>query len=215
MERDGVRENRGRFARYWHICVGLIVLSFFLSGCPKKVARIPSIEAPPVEDPVAKLFEALSSVDSLQAKASVRIDTVRKGEEFKFLLNGVVYYEKPDKLRILGYHPFGMGVFDALYRGGEFVLFSPLQNRAYTGEISEFRDLIAKANVKISTEKPEGSEVPDRIRIEMPQKETRLDMKLKEISVNQPLPEDTFEWAPPEGVETRPLSQFLKGKKLE
>lgn len=215
MERDGVRENRGRFARYWHICVGLIVLSFFLSGCPKKVARIPSIETPPVEDPVAKLFEALSSVDSLQAKASVRIDTVRKGEEFKFLLNGVVYYEKPDKLRILGYHPFGMGVFDALYRGGEFVLFSPLQNRAYTGEISEFRDLIAKANVKISTEKPEGSEVPDRIRIEMPQKETRLDMKLKEISVNQPLPEDTFEWAPPEGVETRPLSQFLKGKKLE
>ncbi len=215
MKREGGRENRGRFARYRYVCISFIILSFFLAGCPKKVAKIPSIEAPPVKDPVAKLLEELSSVDSLQAKASVRIDTVRKGEEFKFLLNGVVYYEKPDKLRILGYHPFGMGVFDALYRGGEFVLFSPLQNRAYTGEISEFRSLIAKANVRISTEKPEGSEVPDRIRIEMPQKETRLDMKLKEISVNQPLPEDTFEWAPPEGVETRPLSQFLKGKKLE
>ena len=116
---------------------------------------------------MAKLFEALSSVESLQAKASIRIDTVRKGENFKFLLNGVVYYEKPDKLRILGYHPFGMGVFDALYRGGEFFLFSPLQNRAYTGEISEFGDLIAKADIRISAEKPEGSEVPDRIRIEL------------------------------------------------
>ena len=199
----------------WFAILSLFLLLLFLSGCPKKVARIPSIEAPPVEDPVAKLFEALSSVDSLQAKASVRIDTVRKGEEFKFLLNGVVFYEKPDKLRILGYHPFGMGVFDALYRGGEFFLFSPLQNRAYTGEISEFRDLIAKANIKISTEKPEGSEVPNRIRIEMPEKDTRLDMKLKEISTNQPLPEDTFEWAPPEGVEIKPLAQFLKGKKLE
>jgi hypothetical protein len=93
-----------------------------------------------------------------------------------------VLYEKPDKLRILGYHPFGMGVFDALYSGGEFVLFSPLQNRAYTGEISEFQNLIAKANVRISAEKPEGSDVPDRIRIEMPEKETRLDVKLKEIS---------------------------------
>jgi outer membrane lipoprotein-sorting protein len=187
----------------------------FLSGCPKKVARIPSVEAPPVRDPIAKLFETLSSVESLQAKASVRIDTVKKGEEFRFLLNGIVYYEKPDKLRILGYHPFGMGVFDALYRGGEFVLFSPLQNRAYTGEISEFRALIAKADIRISAEKPEGSEIPDRIRIEMPEKETRLDMKLKEVSVNQPLPADTFDWSPPEGVEIRPLAQFLKGKKLE
>ena len=214
-KRNGIKGNRSWFTQCRHVCILLIILSFFLSGCPKKVARIPSIEGPPVRDPVAKLFEALSSVESLQAKASIRIDTVRKGENFKFLLNGVFYYEKPDKLRILGYHPFGMGVFDALYRGGEFFLFSPLQNRAYTGEISEFGDLIAKANIRISAEKPEGSEVPDRIRIEMPAKETRLDMKLKEISVNQTLPEDTFEWAPPEGVETKPLSQFLKGKKLE
>jgi hypothetical protein len=108
-----------------------------------------------------------------------------------------------------------MGVFDVLYRGGEFFLFSPLQNRAYTGEISEFRDLIAKANIKISAEKPEGSDVPDRIRIEMPEKETRLDVRLKEISINQSLPMDSFQWVAPEGVEIKPLAQFLKGKKLE
>jgi outer membrane lipoprotein-sorting protein len=192
-----------------------MILCFFLSGCPKKVAMIPPIEAPPVKDPMAKLLEAFSTVESLQAKASIRLDTVRKGEELKFLLNGVVLYEKPDKLRILGYHPFGMGVFDALYRGGEFFLFSPLQNRAYTGEISEFADLIAKANIKISAEKSENSEVPDRIRIEMPEKETRLDVKLKEISINRSLPNNAFQWVAPEGVEIKPLSQFIKGKKLE
>jgi outer membrane lipoprotein-sorting protein len=195
--------------------LSLFLLVLFLSGCPKKVAKIPPIEVPPVKDPVAKLLEAFSSAESLQAKASIRLDTVRKGEELKFLLNGVVLYEKPDKLRILGYHPFGMGVFDALYRGGEFFLFSPLQNRAYTGEISEFGDLIAKTNVKILTEKTEGSEVPDRIRIEMPEKQTRLDVKLKEISVNRSLPKDAFQWVAPEGVEIKPLSQFLKGKRLE
>jgi outer membrane lipoprotein-sorting protein len=106
-------------------------------------------------------------------------------------------------------------VFDVLYRGGEFFLFSPLQNRAYTGEISEFGDLIAKANIKISTESPEGSEIPNRIRIEMPEKETRLDVRLKEITINQSLPKDAFQWEPPEGVEIKPLAQFLKGKKLE
>ncbi|MGA2515771.1 MAG: hypothetical protein ABSG44_04405 [Thermodesulfobacteriota bacterium] len=199
----------------WFVILSLFLMVLFLAGCAKKMVRIPSVEAPPVKDPMAQLLEAFSSVESLQAKASIRVDTVRKGQEYKFLLNGLVYYEKPDKLRILGYHPFGMGVFDILYRGGEFLVFSPLQNRVYTGEISEFRDLIAKANIRISTEKPEGSEVPNRIRIEMPEKETRLDMKLKEISVNRPLPENSFEWDAPEGVEIKPLAQFLKGKKLE
>ncbi len=164
---------------------------------------------------MAKLLEAFSSAESVRAKASIRLDTVKRGEEFKFLLNGIVLYEKPDKLRILGYHPFGMGVFDALYRGGEFVLFSPLQNRAYTGEISEFGNLIAKADVRISTEKPEGSDVPDRIRIELPEKQTRLDVKLKDIVVNQSLSKDAFEWVPPEGVEVKSLAQFLRGKKFE
>jgi outer membrane lipoprotein-sorting protein len=201
--------------RPWFLILSLFLMVPFLSGCPKKLAKIPSFEAPPVKDPVAELLEAFSSAESLQAKASIRLDTVRRGEELKFLLNGVVLYERPDKLRILGYHPFGMGVFDALYRGGEFILFSPLQNRAYTGEISEFGDLIAKANIKISTEKPEGSEVPDRIRIEMPEKATRVDVKLKEISINPSLSEDAFQWVAPEGVEIRPLAQFLKGKKLE
>ena len=211
----GVRGKRFRGSKHWYIYIGLFMLILLLSGCPKKIARIPSIEVPPVMDPMGKLLEAFSPAETLQAKASIRLDTVRKGEEFKFLLNGVVFYEKPDKLRILGYHPFGMGVFDALYRGGEFVLFSPLQNRAYTGEISEFGNLIAKANVRISAEKPEGSDVPNRIRIEMPEKETRLDVKLKEITVNQPLPNDAFQWVPPEGVEIKSLAQFLKGKKLE
>ena len=214
-ERDGVRGNQRRTTKYWYVCISLIILSFFLSGCPKKLARIPSFEAPPAKDPVAKFLESFSAAESLQAKASIRLDTVRKGEELRFLLNGVVFYEKPDKLRILGYHPFGMGVFDVLYRGGEFLLFSPLQNRAYTGEVSEFGDLISKANIKISAEKSEGSDIPDRILIEMPEKATRADLKLKEISVNQPLPADAFEWVAPEGVEIRPLAQFLKGKKLE
>jgi outer membrane lipoprotein-sorting protein len=214
-ERDGVRGSRSWFTKYWYVCISLIILSLFLSGCPKKIVKIPSIEAPPVKDPVAELLDAFSSAESLQAKASIRIDTVRKGEELKFLLNGVVLYERPDKIRLLGYHPFGMGVFDVIYRAGEFLLFSPLQNRAYTGEISEYREIIAKANIRISAEKTEGSEVPNRIRIEMPEKATRVDVKLKDISVNSSLSKDAFQWSAPEDVEIRPLAQFLKGKKFE
>jgi outer membrane lipoprotein-sorting protein len=209
------KENIEMVRKPWFVILSLLLLVPFLSGCPNKIAKIPPIEAPPVTDPVAKLLEAFSAAESLQAKASIRLDTVRKGEALKFLLNGIVLYERPDKLRILGYHPFGMGVFDLLYRGGQFLVFSPLQNKVYTGEISEFGDLIAKANIKIAAEKSEGNEVPTRIRIEMPEKETRLDVTMKEISINSSLPKDAFEWVAPDGVEVKPLSQFLKGKKLE
>jgi outer membrane lipoprotein-sorting protein len=198
--------------RFCFFILGLLFLALFLSGCPKQVARIPSIEAPSAENPMAKLLGAFSAVESLQAKASIRVETVRMGEEMNFLLNGFLLYQRPDKLRILGYHPLGMGLFDALYRNGEFFLLSPLQKRVYTGEISEFEDLIEKAGIRISTEKAEGSEIPNRIRIEAVEKKTRVELKLKEISVNSSLPEDSFEWVEPEGVEVQPLAKLLKGK---
>jgi outer membrane lipoprotein-sorting protein len=207
------KENIEMIRRPFFITLSLLLLGLFLSGCPKKIPE-PIPEKPPFENPVVKLLEAFSSVESLQARASIRIDTVRMGEEMSFLLNGFLLYQKPDRLRLLGYHPLGMGLFDALYRNGEFFLLIPLQKRAYTGEVSQFEDLIEKAGeIKISSEKSEGSEVPNRIRIEVVEKETRIELRLKEISVNSSLPEDSFQWVIPEGVEVKPLARLLKGKK--
>ncbi len=162
---------------------------------------------------MAKILKAFSAVDSLQAKASIRIELTRNGQETNVALNGVILYQKPDHLRIFGYHPFGMGIFDALYKNGEFFLLSPLQKRAYTGEVSEFDDLMERAGVEVTTETPEGAQIPNRILIELTEKETRVDVKLKEISLNPSLPEDSFQWVVPEGVEVRSLAQFLKVKK--
>lgn len=193
----------------------LLLLSLLLWGCPKKVIRFPPVEGPPVKDPIARFLEDFSSAESLQARASIRLETERKGEEMRFpVIQGFVLFQRPDKLRILGYHALGMGLFDALYRNGEFFLLIPLQNKAYTGDVSEYRNLIEKTDVRIFTEKAEGSQIPNRIRIELPEKKTRLDLRLKEMSLNSPLPKDSFQWIVPEGVEVMPLSQFLKGKKL-
>jgi len=190
-----------------------LLLALFLSGCPKKLERIPSVKAPPVKNPIAMLLEPLSAVENFQSRASIRIDTVRKGEEMTFLLNGFVLYQRPGKLRILGYHPLGMGLFDALCVDGEFFLLSPLEKKAFTGEVSEFEELIEKQAIRISTEKGPGDLVPNLIRIGLEEKQTRIDIRLKDISVNSRLPEDAFLWAIPEGVEVRPLTQFLRGRK--
>jgi outer membrane lipoprotein-sorting protein len=207
------KENNEMIRKHRCLIIGFFLLGFILSGCPKKIPE-PVIEKPPFENPVVKLLEAFSSAESLQAKASIRIETMRMGEGMNFLLNGYVLYQKPDKLRILGYHPLGMGLFDALYLNGEFFLLIPIQKSAYTGEVSQFEDLIEKAGaIQISSEKSEGSDIPNRIRIDVVEKETHIELRLKEISINSSLPEDAFEWAVPAGVEVRPLANLLKGKK--
>ena len=199
-----------RFPRLF--MAGFFLLSLLLSGCPKKVVIVPPFQAPPVKNPVNALLEAFSDAENFQSKASIRVEALRNGQRMNFLLNGTVLYEKPDKLRILGYHPLGMGVFDALYRGGEFFLLSPIEKKAYTGEILDFEDLIEKVGVRISTEKTPGIMVPTLIRIGVDEPETHVDLRLKEIEVNSPLPDDTFRWWVPEGVDVMPLAQILKKK---
>jgi len=190
-------------------------IALFLWGCPKKVVIAPP-EKLPLKDPIVKLLENFSSTESLTARTSIRIKTIRDGEEMNFLLNGFILFQKPDQLRLLGYHPLGMSLFDALYKNGEFFLLIIPQKRAYTGEVSQFEAMIERAGpIEISTEKLEGSEIPNRIRIEVVEKETRIDLRLKEISINSSLPPDSFQWSVPEGVEVRPLAQLLKGKRLK
>jgi outer membrane lipoprotein-sorting protein len=187
------------------------LLAFVLWGCPKKVVITP----PTIEHPIAKILESFSPVESLQSRTSMRIDTVRNGEEMNVLLNGYLLYQRPNQLRLLGYHPLGMGLFDAIYVDGKFFLLIPFQKRAYTGEISEFEDLIDKAGpIEIQTGRPEGSEIPHRIRINVIEKETRIDIRLKDPSINASLPADTFQWTVPEGVDVQPLTQLLKKKRL-
>jgi len=201
-----------RKSHFYVLC--LVLISLFLWECPKKVEIIPP-EKPPFVNPIARLLENFSPADSLQARTSIRINTVRNGEEMNFLLNGFLLYQKPDKLRLLGFHPLGMGLFDALYLNGEFFLLIPIQKKAYSGEISQFDDLLEKAGeVKVSSEKREDSEIPHRIQINVVEKETRIEIRLKEISVNSSLPEDSFRWVVPEGIEVRPLTKLLKGKKV-
>jgi hypothetical protein len=198
------------------ICFFVVLLmALVLWGCPKRPPEVRPLERIPGDHPIAKIFNALSAAESLQSRTSIRIDTVRNGEEMKFLLNGYLLYQKPDQLRLLGYHPLGAGVFDALYRGGEFFLLIPFQKKAYTGELSDFKDMIADSGpIEVYSEKPEGSEIPSRIEIQIAKKETSIDIRLKETSVNSSLPEDSFQWTVPEGVEVKPLAQVLNRKKL-
>ncbi len=195
---------------YFHLLC-LLLLSLLLWGCPKKVGIIPP-EKPPFENPIVKLLDTFSPAESVQARATIRIETVREGEEMNFLLNGFLLYQKPDRFRLLGYHPMGMGLFDALYRNGEFFLLIPPQKKAYTGDLSQFEDVIAKAGeIKITSEKNEGAEIPNRIQIELVEKEVRIELRPKGVSINSSLPEDSFHWNLPEGVQVRSIERLLRG----
>ncbi len=193
----------------------LMVAGLVLAGCPKRPPPpAPPVEKPPFVNPIEKILEIFSFADTLQSKASIRIDMVKEGEKQYYVLNGLILYQKPDKLRILGYHPLGMGLFDALYQGGEFSLLLPLQKLAFTGEVSEFEDAMSRVGgIEVTSGINEMRNVPNRIRINIVQKEIEIDLRLKEVQVNQPLPEDAFNWNIPQGVQERPLSRLLRAIK--
>jgi len=67
--------------------------------------------------------------------------------------------------------------------------------------------------IRVNSGKDEMRNIPNRIRINIVEKEIEIDLRLKEIQVNQELPEDAFQWSLPEGVEERPLSRLLRGIK--
>jgi outer membrane lipoprotein-sorting protein len=195
------------------LAFGLFPLLFLLTGCPKKVPEPFIQEKKFAVNPIEEILETLSFAETLEAKASIRIDTVSKGERVTLPVNGDLIYQKPVYLRLQGYHPFGMGLFDALYRDGEFFLLIPSQKRAYTSEISQMESLMERAGpIQILVEKNGGNGIPRRIQIEIIEKDTRIDLKLKDIVVNSVLPEDSFEWIVPEGVEVRPLTGLLRGE---
>ena len=197
------------------VIVLLFLVALFLVGCPKRPpAPVAPIEKPPFVNPLDRMLDVLSFAETLQAKASIRIDMVRDGEKQFYLLNGFVLYQRPDKLRILGYHPLGMGLFDALYRSGQFSLLMPLQKMAFTGEVFQFEDEMKRfGEIRVNSGKDEMRNIPNRIRINIVEKEIEIDLRLKEIQVNQELPEDAFLWSLPEGVAERPLSRLLRGIK--
>jgi len=175
----------------------------------------PPLGGPPLENPIAELVSAFSSAETLQSKASIRIDAIQKGEEVNYRLNGVVFYQRPERLRIFGYHPFPlpMDLFDALYQEGKFFLLIPAHETAYTGDISEFDDLMKSTEVRMSIEKMDGSEVPNRIRIDLVEEKVKIEIRLKDILLNTSLPEDSFQWTTPQRIRIRPLTQ-LKGEIL-
>ncbi len=193
----------------------LPVFGIFLTGCPKKVPEPAIQERKIVLDPIQQFLGAFSIAESLEAKASIRIDTVRNGEKLSFALNGDLLYQKPNHLRLMGYHPFGMGLFDALFKDGSFFLLIPMQKKAYEGEVREIEGLAERAGpIQIATEKDDVNGIPKRIQIELLDKETRIELRLKDARLNTPLPGDSFQWIVPEGVEVRPLTRLLKSKTL-
>jgi len=199
------------------LILGLILLGLFLPGCPKRPPEI-TVPIPPSVNPMERFLQAFAPAESLQAKASIRIDVVEKGERSRYSLSGDVFYQRPDRLRILGYTSFPMviSLFDAFYRDGEFFLLIPVQKRAYVGDVSDFQDVFKNAGeIEITSTRDETRNIPSRVRIVIAEKEVEIELRLKEVSMDRPLPQEAFEWTLPKGVEIRPLERLLRAKKKD
>lgn len=194
------------------LCLISVLLGvLFLGGCPKRPPEIIQPEKPAQINPIEKILREFSPVDSFQARTSIRVEVERGGDEVKLLLDGILLFQKPDRLRIIGYHPLGISVFDTLYQNNQLFIFIPIQKKAYEGSVSQFEDMIEKAgDIMITAQKEEDGDLPDQIIIEALDMGIRIWLRLKDKILNPVFHEETFKWSLPEGVEVRSIARFLR-----
>lgn len=201
--------------RSYFFYLPIILTILLLFGCPKRPPDILPPEKPKFVNPIEKILREFSSVYSFQARTSIKVEIERDDEEKRFLLDGILLFRKPDQIRILGYHPLGISIFDALYQNNQLSIFIPFQKRAYEGEVSQFDDMVEKVgDIFITAQREEGEELPSQIKIEAMDMGFRILLILKNISLNPVFSEDTFRWSLPEGVEIRSIARLLRGKRI-
>jgi len=173
-------------------------------GClPKRLER--ETRPRPLADVVKSVTEAYQGVNSLTGRISVR--ALAEGEGY--YAQGILWYEKPDSLRIRLTAPLGGTVGDVLTSRGLVYIALPATGKAFVGQVTgtsgaSLGDLLVQVEYAEHEER-DGVRVPTRIYGVVEPFSFRFDVKLKTFEVNRPLPDAVFGRAP-EGYEYLPLS---------
>jgi hypothetical protein len=186
--------------------IGMIMLTLAVGCVPKRIPE-EKWERIPLSQILPQTLRRYEGVNTLQSRLFVQLDL---RDEY-YVLQGVLLYERPARLRLRLTHDLGGTVGEVIYNEGLLTLLFPSKGQVYHGWIEE------KGNQKGETlylnmaytndEEMEGLGFPTRISGEGEGVGIRFDMKLKNPQVNLPLPEGAF--IPPRGEwEIHPLEDL-------
>jgi hypothetical protein len=185
---------------------GMVMLALAVGCVPKRIPE-EKWERITLSQLLPKTLRQYEGVNTLQSRLFVQLDLRNE----YYVLQGVLLYERPSRLRLRLTHDLGGTVGEVIYNEGLLTLLFPSKGQIYHGWIEE------KENPKGETlfltiaytndEETEWMGFPTRISGEGEGVGIRFDMKLKDPQVNLLLPERAF--VPPTGEwEIHPLEDL-------
>jgi hypothetical protein len=189
---------------------GFVIVAIMLTlavGCVPK--RIPEEkgERIPLSQILPQTLKRYEGVNTLQSRLFVQLNL---RDEY-YVLQGVLLFERPARLRLRLTHNLGGTVGEVIYNEGLLTLLFPTKGQIYQGWIEEGEnpkgETLFLTMAYTNDEETEGLGFPTRILGEGEKIGIRFDMKLKDPQVNLPLPESAF--IPPTGEwEIHPLEDL-------
>jgi hypothetical protein len=170
----------------------VIVMLALVAGCaPKKIpeGRGERIPLPLVLTQTLKRYEG---VNTLQSRLFAQLDL---RDEY-YVLQGVLLYERPARLRLRLTTNFGGTVGEVIYNEGLLCILLPSEEKIFRGWIEEGENPKAEplflTMVYNDYTELEGRHFPTRISGKGEGMEIRFNIKLKDPQVDLPLAEDAF-----------------------
>jgi hypothetical protein len=185
----------------------VIVMLALTVGCVPK--RIPEEkgERIPLSQVLPYTLSRYEGINTLQSRLFVQLEL---RDEY-YVLQGVLLYERPARLRLRLTTNFGGTVGEVIYNEGMIFILLPSEGKIYQGWIEEGENPKAETLFLIMAfsddDETEGLGFPTRISGDGEGMGIRFDMKLKNPQVDLPLPERAF-FPPLGGWEIHPLEDL-------
>ena len=186
--------------------IGMVMLAL-IAGCMPKRMLEEKGERIPLSQVLSRTLRQYEGVNTLQSRLFVQLDL---RDEY-YVLQGVLLYERPARLRLRLTTNFGGTVGEVIYNEGLILIFLPSEGKIYRGWIEEGENPKAETRFLFMAysydDETEGLGFPTRITGKGEGIEIWFDMKLKDPQVDLPLPERAFV-IPTGGWEIHPLDDL-------
>lgn len=186
--------------------IGMVMLALAVGCVPKRIPEEKG-ERIPLSQVLSQTLRRYEGINTLQSRLFVQLDL---RDEY-YVLQGVLLYERPARLRLRLSTNFGGTVGEVIYNEGLIFILLPSEGKIYRGWIEEGENPKGETHfltiVYTNDDETKGLGFPTRISGEGKEVGIRFDMKLKDPQVDLSLPQGAFV-PPPGGWEIHPLEDL-------
>ena len=182
----------------------VFVMLALATGCVPKRMPEGKGERMPISQVLTQTLMRYEGINTLQSRLFVHLDL---RDEY-YILQGVLLYERPARLRLRLTTNVGGTVGEVIYDEGFLLILFPSEEKVFRGWLGEGENPQAEPLLlTMAYSDREGRGFPTRISGEGEEMGIRFDIKLKDPQVDLPLPQEAFS-LPPGGWEVHPLEDL-------